>query len=96
VLAKRSHLPELRLPEFSGGYTEFADFQSMFKAFIDNDVKLTNIEKLQHLKSCLKGSALDTVRSLKVCDGNYAEAWDLLNNRFKNKSIVFQCHTMAI
>jgi len=68
----------------------------MFKAFIDNDVKLTNIEKLQHLKSCLKGSALDTVSLLEICDGNYAVALDLLNNRFNTKRLIFQCHIMAI
>jgi len=45
VSAKRSHLSEFRLPAFSGGYTEFTDFQSMFKAIIDNDVELA-------LRSC--------------------------------------------
>ncbi|XP_043064355.1 uncharacterized protein LOC122320273 [Drosophila ficusphila] len=94
--ARRSHLPELRLPDFSGGYTEFADFQSMFKAIIDNDVELSNIEKLQHLKSCLKGAALDTVRSLEICEINYAVAWELLNNRFNNKRLIFQSHINAI
>ncbi|XP_043065520.1 uncharacterized protein LOC122320920 [Drosophila ficusphila] len=94
--ARRSHLPELRLPEFSGGYSEFADFQSTFMAIIDSDVELSNIEKLQHLKSCLKGSALDTVRSLEICENNYAAAWDLLNNRFNNKRLIFQSHINEI
>ncbi|XP_041633394.1 uncharacterized protein [Drosophila kikkawai] len=68
---RRSCLPELKLPTFSGGYTEYADFISMFLTIIDRNSDLAPIEKLQHLKSCLKGPALDAVRSLEITDSNY-------------------------
>nr|XP_041630286.1 uncharacterized protein LOC121501854 [Drosophila kikkawai] len=68
---RKSRLPELKLPTFSGGYTDYADFISMFLTIIDRNSDLTPIEKLQHLKSCLKGPALDAVRSLEITDSNY-------------------------
>ncbi|EDW34916.1 GL14104 [Drosophila persimilis] len=58
---------------------------------IDSHPDLTNIEKLQHLRSCLRDSALETVRSLEISDGNYAVALDLLENRFNNRRLV-QAH----
>ncbi|XP_043064790.1 uncharacterized protein LOC122320687, partial [Drosophila ficusphila] len=93
---KRLRLPEIKLPEFSGGYTEYANFFSMFSTIIDQDPDLSPVEKLQHLKSCLKGSALDSVRSLDICNDNYAVALDLLNKRFNNKRLIFQAHIAEI
>ncbi|KAH8345363.1 hypothetical protein KR084_007964, partial [Drosophila pseudotakahashii] len=53
----RTRLPEVKLPTFSSGYTEYSDFLSMFTSVIDKDPYLADIEKLQHLRSCLAGSA---------------------------------------
>nr|XP_041633409.1 uncharacterized protein LOC121503245 [Drosophila kikkawai] len=93
---RRSCLPELKLPTFSGGYTEYADFISMFLTIIDRNSDLAPIEKLQHLKSCLKGPALDAVRSLEITDSNYGVALELLDNRFNNKRLIFQAHITDI
>ncbi|XP_043064525.1 uncharacterized protein LOC122320482 [Drosophila ficusphila] len=43
----------------------------MFSTIIDKDPGLSNIEKLQHLRSCLKDAALDTIKSLEISDSNY-------------------------
>ncbi|XP_032294718.2 uncharacterized protein [Drosophila virilis] len=96
VVPNHSRLPQLKLPEFSGGYTEWADFSNLFTTVIDKDPYLTNIEKLQHLRSCLKGTALDTIRSLEISNANYAAALELLDKRFNNKRLIFQAHISEI
>ncbi|XP_070075579.1 uncharacterized protein [Drosophila takahashii] len=89
-------LPPLELPKFAGGYANWSDFYSMFTTIIDSHPDLTNIEKLQHLRSCLRDTALETIRSLEISDGNYAIALDLLQNRFDNRRLVFQAHITEI
>jgi len=44
------------------------------------------------LRSCLRDSALETISSLEVEDGNYAIDLNLLQNRFDNRRLVFQTH----
>ncbi|XP_036346425.1 uncharacterized protein LOC118755709 [Rhagoletis pomonella] len=81
--ANSSRLPLLTLPKFSGAYTEWINFFSMFTSIIDKDSDLTNIDKLQHLRSCLS-------------DANYNTALDLLQKRFDNKRLIFQAHVREI
>jgi len=63
---------------------------------IDSHPDLTNVEKLQHLRSCLRDAALETIRLLEISDGNYAMALDLLQYRFNNRRLVFQAHITEI
>ncbi|XP_054745733.1 uncharacterized protein LOC129250114 [Anastrepha obliqua] len=96
VNANSSRLPLLTLPKFCGAYTEWTNFYSMFTSIIDKDSDLTNIDKLQHLCSCLSGAALDTVRSLEISNDNYKSALELLQKRFDNKRLIFQAHVREI
>ncbi|XP_053968951.1 uncharacterized protein LOC128870362 [Anastrepha ludens] len=96
VNANRSRLPLLMLPKFSGAYTEWINFFSMFTSVIDNDGDLTQSDKLQYLRSCLSGAALDTIQSLEINETNYKNALDLLKKRFDNKRIIFQAHIRQI
>ncbi|XP_041451803.1 uncharacterized protein LOC121405249 [Drosophila obscura] len=96
VVQSLPRLPELRLPEFSGGYAQYSSFWSMFSSIIDKDTDLSNVEKLQHLRSCLKGPALDTISSLEFTHASYPIALDLLDKRFNNKRLIFQAHVTDI
>jgi len=60
----------------------------MFTTVIDSHQDLTNVENLQHLRSCLRDAALETIRSLEISDGNHAIALDLRQNRFDNRRLV--------
>ncbi|XP_037941449.1 uncharacterized protein LOC119674385 [Teleopsis dalmanni] len=88
----RSRLPELQLPTFNGKITEWPHFYAMFKTIVDSSADLSNLEKLQHLRSCLRDSALDTIKSLEVNDLNYDKSLNLLVKRFDNKRLIFQAH----
>ncbi|XP_041451530.1 uncharacterized protein LOC121405044 [Drosophila obscura] len=68
----------------------------MFSFIIDKDTDLSNVEKLQHLRSCLKGPALDTISSLELTHASYPIALDLLDKRFNNKRLIFQAHVTDI
>ena len=56
-------LPILDLPKFSGEILNWLSFSDLFKALIDNNVNLTNVERLQYLKSSLSGEALKLIDS---------------------------------
>ncbi|XP_075155285.1 uncharacterized protein LOC142228679 [Haematobia irritans] len=93
---RKTRLPELKIPAFSGSYTDWPNFFAMFTTVIANDMDLTNIEKFQHLRSLLTGSALDTISSLEPNDANYDKAIELLKNRFDNKLLLFQMHIKEV
>ncbi|KAH8378531.1 hypothetical protein KR200_001438, partial [Drosophila serrata] len=89
-------LPILEIARFHGSYSDWPDFIATFSTVIGNDEELSDIEKLQYLRSSLGGVALETIRSLEPSNANYTEALDLLKNRFDNKVLHFQAHVQAI
>jgi len=58
--------------------------------------QLNDIERLQHLRSCLAGDVLESVRSFEISGVNYRVALGILNKRFNNKGLVFQAHIKEI
>ncbi|XP_020808851.1 uncharacterized protein LOC110184601 isoform X1 [Drosophila serrata] len=93
---RATRLPEFKLPRFGGAYMDWPDFYAMYTTVIGNNEDLTNLEKFQHLRSCLDGPALDTIRSLEPTEANYEKAVDLLTARFDNKLLHFQGHIRSI
>jgi len=57
----RPNVPNRKLPTFWENYTEYTDLMSMFSTVIDKNPTRADMEKLQHLKSSLRGPALDAV-----------------------------------
>ncbi|XP_044312542.1 uncharacterized protein LOC123037110 [Drosophila rhopaloa] len=57
-------LPPIPLPTFSGGYSEWSEFQSIFSTMVGGNPHISKVEKFQRLRSCLRDSALEAVRSL--------------------------------
>ncbi|XP_073841380.1 uncharacterized protein [Musca autumnalis] len=89
---RKLRLPELKIPQFNGSYTDWPGFIAMFNTVIDNDNDLSKIEKFQHLRVSVTGAALDTISSLDPTEENYDKALELLRNRFDNKLFNFQAH----
>ncbi|XP_053968751.1 uncharacterized protein LOC128870181 [Anastrepha ludens] len=81
-LQRRSRLPELKIPVFSGSYLDWPSFFSTFISAIDKDVETSELEKMQYLITSLSDAALDTVRSLEPSKDNYDKALDLLKAIF--------------
>lgn len=53
-------LPTIRLPLFSGQYNEWLEFRDSFKALINENISLTDIQRFYYLRSALqKGGVTD-------------------------------------
>lgn len=51
--------------------------------------KLPAKEKLVRLKNHEKGEALKLIQNLSVTENNYEAAWEILNQRYDNKRVLF-------
>ncbi|XP_067613910.1 uncharacterized protein [Eurosta solidaginis] len=81
--------PKLKLPTFSGKYSEYQNFIVSFKQVIDKEYSLSNIEKFNHLRNSLQGQALETVDAFQVTNENYPKALERLKERYDNKTLIF-------
>ena len=73
-------LPKVNLPVFSGGNMEWKSFFDMFKEAVNDNTRLTNNQKLHHLKSSLTGDADKLLNSITITDDNFDIAIDFLGN----------------
>ena len=64
-------LPKLQLLSFTGSYTDLMSFADLFKASVDSYNQLSNSEKLNYLKACVKGEAAKMNSSVTITDYNY-------------------------
>ena len=80
-----SKLPKLDLAKFSGDYTKWLSFKSLFESIISSRAKITELVKLHYLKSCLEEEAADLVKDLPVVEDSFAIAWRMLETKFDNK-----------
>ncbi|XP_055919381.1 uncharacterized protein LOC129951309 [Eupeodes corollae] len=84
-----SRLPKMSLPKFSGKYSEYKNFISLFENLVDNDPMLPDIEKFNHLISCLSGEALGTVKAFQITEQNYPKALASLKKVYDNNCLIF-------
>nr|XP_012152122.1 PREDICTED: uncharacterized protein LOC105664030 [Megachile rotundata] len=75
-------LPEMRLPTFDGNIENWTSYFDSFYSMIDQNADLTPVQKLQYLRSTLTGKAAACIQSLSTTDANYADAIDLLKEKF--------------
>ena len=85
-------LPKLNLPTFSGSYTEWMSFFDLFNAAVNSNTQLSDPEKLNYLRACLKGDAAKLICSVSITDATYAIAVGLLTDRYANKRSIVQAH----
>ena len=50
-----------------------------------NNESITNIDKFMYLKTYLNKSALPAIEGFPLASENYAETWNLLNDRCGNE-----------
>lgn len=83
-------LPKISLPTFAGSYHTWLSFKNRFTNLIHNSNRLSNVEKLEYLKSCLTpGSEAErTIQRYQITDQNYKAAWDRMNEKYDNRRIL--------
>lgn len=89
---RRVKLPEASLPTFDGQYENWLSFKNSFIAMIDSQSDLSDVEKLQYLKSALSGDAANKIKILSFEGSNYHKAWNLLKRSYEVKRILISRH----
>lgn len=92
-VAHRSNAtPQLEIPVFSGNYNQWVSFKDLFTEAVHNNPSLSNSQKMQHLKSKIRGDAEKLIQHLQISSDNYLVCWDILNHRYDNKKLIFSSH----
>ena len=89
-------LPKLVIKPFDGNPLIWKPFQESFMAAVDANDDLSDVDKFNHLRNLVKGSAEKTIAGLSLCGNNYGEALKLLNERFGNKQVLINEHTTQL
>lgn len=89
-------LPAIAVPLFSGDIFEFDSFFDTFKAVVDSNDELSDVEKLFYLKQSLRGSAAECVNGLQMITSNYKIAIDNLKIRYENRKLQVLAHLEAL
>ncbi|XP_018396623.1 PREDICTED: uncharacterized protein LOC108774892 [Cyphomyrmex costatus] len=89
---KTVRLPVITLPNFSGSYEQWQQFNDTFRALVHDNPNLTAVQKFYYLKSALSGSASQVIESLQTTNENYDIALELLTNRFSNLRLTIHHH----
>lgn len=92
-VAHREHsTPKLDVPSFSGNYNQWVSFKDLFTEAIDKNNSLSNAQKMQFLKSKVRGEAEKLIQHLQISSENYTTCWDILQNRYNNRKMIFTTH----
>ena len=78
-------LPNIEVPPFFGNFSDGLEFKDLFNATIIKDERLLNVEKLQQLKTRVRGDAADMLKTIQVLDHNFEIAWKKLGDHYTNK-----------
>lgn len=88
IIQQESSLPKITIPKYNGDYDMWRSFHDLFLSLVHNNTKLSPVQKLYHLKSCLTGDAEKLLRHTPITDADYEPAWIKLKERYENKRIL--------
>ncbi|XP_073966919.1 uncharacterized protein [Choristoneura fumiferana] len=94
--AFKAKLPTIHIETFTGKYSEYNPFISLFRAIIHNDRSIDNIQKLYYLKSFLQKEPLDIIKNLPLTIGSYEEALKLLDERYNHSFKIINEHINSL
>ncbi|XP_026740536.1 uncharacterized protein LOC113502962 isoform X1 [Trichoplusia ni] len=92
VAHKVRSTPKLDIPIFNGSYQQWTSFKDLFTETIHNNYSLSNAQKMQHLKSKLRGEPEKLIQHLPISSDNYNVSWDILNHRYNNLKLICSSH----
>ncbi|KAL0820903.1 hypothetical protein ABMA28_005563 [Loxostege sticticalis] len=92
VSHREKSTPTLDIPVFSGSYTQWVSFKDLFNEAIHENPTLSQAQKMQFLKSKLRGEAERLIQHLTISSDNYLTSWNILNHRYNNERLIFTSH----
>ena len=96
IAATGKQILRINLPQFSGKFTDWADFRDQFESMVKSDSSLTDIQCLNYLKTSMTGDAAQLLENLPTIGANFNEAWTILTSRYDNKRQFVSLHLDAL
>ena len=96
VPPSKVRLPKLTIQPFKGELTSWTTFWDSYRAAIDENTLLAEIDKFNYLRSLLQGPAMDAIAGLTLTAANYKAAIAVLKKRFGNKQQIISRHMDAL
>ena len=87
--------PQLEITPFDGDVLKWQEFWDQFEASIDK-AHYSPIDKLNYLKSKLKGEALSAISGYQLSNNNYSVVVDVLKRRFGNPQLIIDAHYRSL
>ena len=81
--------PKMDIPQFAGDYHQWISFKDLFLETIHNNPTISTTQKMQHLKTKLRGEAEKLVQHLSLSADNYKSCWEILTQRYDNRRLQF-------
>lgn len=85
-------LPKLTIKPFSGNVPAWTTFWDSYKSTIHENAELSDIEKINYLRSLLTHGAAEAIAGLTLTAANYKDAIQILCKRYGNKQQIVNKH----
>ncbi|XP_055690269.1 uncharacterized protein LOC129793847 [Lutzomyia longipalpis] len=85
-------LPQLQLPTFDGTYGSWHTFKDRFTASVINYPHISDVQKLEYLKSAVSGDAASCIKHINTTGVNFIVAWRILLDKFERKNDIVAEH----
>ncbi|KAJ8703597.1 hypothetical protein PYW07_017521 [Mythimna separata] len=80
---------KMEIATFEGSYTSWISFKDLFTETVHKNPTLSNAQKMQFLKSKIKGEPEKLIQHLQISSDNYPVCWNILTHRYDNKRRIF-------
>lgn len=75
-------------PIFFGEIEDWTSFRDMFQSVVINNKSISDVQRLQYLKTSCKGKAAELIKHVQVTAANFAGAWAALTKRYENNRLL--------
>ncbi|XP_063404673.1 uncharacterized protein LOC134688131 [Mytilus trossulus] len=96
AISSNHRLPKLILPTFNGNILEWQSFWDSYESAVHYNPTLTDVQKFNYLKAQLENEAAQTIAGFSLTNANYAEAVNVLIERFGQTHKITQAHLQAL
>ena len=83
-------LSQNNLSSFSGDFFPWLSFIDQFRSTVHDIDKLSPVEKLKYLESCLTSHASKLIMNLETKESNYELVIQMLEQRYKNHRVILR------